>query len=308
MLNMKKWIRGLAVCLLSCICMGLGAQDDLLDLLDSKEEPTVDYTIATFKSTRLVSGHSVETNAGGVLQFLIGHRFGRVNSGARELFGIDNATIRLGFDYGITDQINIGFGRSSFQKTFDASFKWKLLRQKSGAEQFPLTATWISSIYALGFEWPNQDRDNLFSSRLSYHHALLLARKFGDDFSLQLMPTLVHKNLVPTIEDNNTIFSMGVGTSIALTGSLRLNAEYYYIPSDQIVSPIGGESVKNAFSIGIDLETGGHVFQLHFTNSRGMTETYLVGETTGSWSDGGIHFGFNVSRVFTLRKPAGFRE
>ena len=306
---MKKWNS-----LFGCFFIGLGllsfplpAQDDLLDLLEQKEEPTVDYTIATFKSTRLVSGHSVETNAAGVLQFLIGHRFGRLNAGWRELFGLDNATIRLGFDYGISDNINIGFGRSSFLKTYDGTFKWRFLRQQTGAQEFPFTATWVSSIYATSHEWPNPDRDNLFSSRLSYHHAILLARKFSNAFSLQLMPTVVHKNLVPSTDDNNTIVTLGLGSSLRLTGSLRLNVEYYYVLPDQIDSPIGGETVKNAFSIGVDIETGGHVFQLHLTNSRGMTETYLAGETTGDWFDGGVHFGFNVSRVFTLRKPEEFR-
>lgn len=303
---MKKWIKYLFV-----LFVGSSAaygQDDLLDLLESKQEPITNLTIATFKGTRVVSGHSVETNSKGVLQFLIGHRFGRLNSGYRDLFGIDNATIRLGFEYGLTDNINIGVGRSSFQKTFDGTFKWRFLRQKYGAKNFPFTATVVSSMYMDGQEWANPDRTNYFTSKLNYTHSLLIARKFKDAFSLQLMPTLVHRNLVKTIADKNTIFAMGAATSIKLTGSLRLNAEYYYIPPNQIFSKIGGETVKNSFSIGIDLETGGHVFQLHFTNSRGMTEKYLVGETTGSWTKGDIHFGFNVSRVFTVKKPKEFKN
>lgn len=287
---------------------GLRAQTDLLDLLEQEEEPVVNYTIATFKNTRLVSGHSIETNGEGVLQFLIGHRFGRLNAGWRELYGLDNATIRLGFDYGITDRLNVGVGRSSYLKTFDGNIKWKLLRQKSGAETLPFTATWVSSMFMLANEWPEPDRQNYFSSRLSYHHTLLLARKMGDRVSLQLMPTVVHRNLVALTEDHNTLLSMGVGTSVKINGSLRVNAEYYYILPNQIESTIGGETVKNALSVGVDLETGGHVFQLHLTNSRGMTEKYLVGETTGSWSDGGIHFGFNVSRVFTVKKPKAFKH
>lgn len=282
------------------------AQDDLLALLEEQQEPVTNYTIATFKSTRLVSGHSIETNAKGVLQFLIGHRFGRINSGWRDLYGIDNATIRLGFEYGLTDRINIGVGRSSFQKTFDGTFKWKILRQKSGASQFPFSATWVSSIYAVSQEWANPDRENYFSSRLSYHHTLLMARKFGDVVSIQLMPSAVHRNLVPLEVDHNTVLALGAGASVKLTGSLRANVEYYYILPDQIVSTIGGETVKNALSVGIDLETGGHVFQLHFTNSRGMTEKYLIGETTGGWDKGDIHFGFNVSRVFTVKRPKEF--
>ena len=284
------------------------AQDDLLELLNQQEKPVTNYTIASFKSTRVVSGHSVETNAKGVLQFMIGHRFGRLNSGWRELYGIDNATMRLGFEYGILDNLNIGIGRSSYQKIYDGTIKWKMLRQKNGATNFPFTATWVSTMYVASNEWANPDRINYFTSRLSYHHSLLLARKFGDLFTVQLMPTAVHRNIVPTQEDKNTVFSIGAGTSVRLSRSIRLNAEYYYILPDQIITTIGGESVKNSLSIGIDLETGGHVFQIHLSNSRGMTEKYLVGETTGNWEDGDIHFGFNVSRVFTVQKPKTFKQ
>ncbi len=284
------------------------AQEDLLELLNAREDSVRDYTIATFKTTRLVSGHSVETNAKGVLNFMIGHRFGAVNTGWRDFWGLDNATVRLGFDYGITDQINIGIGRSSYQKTFDGTLKWKFLRQQTGYKNIPITATAVGAVYLNSTEWSNPDRDNLFSSRLAYHYALLLARKFGDAVSMQLMPTVVHRNLVPTKEDNNTIVSIGAGTSIKVTNSLRFNAEYYFIPDGQIASDIGGLKVRNSLSIGVDLETGGHVFQLHLTNSRGMTEKYLVGENTGSWGKGDIHFGFNVSRVFTLKKSKEFRN
>lgn len=302
--SINKLIAGL----LLLAAMPLAAQDDdLFDLLGD-DEPVTHYTIATFKSTRLISGHSVETNSAGVLQFLIGHRFGRVNSGWRDLYGLDNATIRLGFDYGITDNLNIGIGRSSFQKTYDAMVKYRFFRQKSGAENFPITATYVASMFVRADDWPHPDRTNYFSSRMSYHHGLLIARKFGESLSVQLMPSLVHRNLVKTQDDYNTVASMGAGFSARVSGSLRVNAEYHYLLPNQIASTIGGENVKNSLSIGVDLETGGHVFQLHFTNSRGMTEQYLISETTGSWADGGIHFGFNVSRVFTVKKPKAFKE
>ena len=285
----------------------VSAQDDLLSILESEEEEVANYTIATFKTTRVISGHSVETNGAGVLQFLIGHRFGRLNSGWRDLYGIDNATIRLGFEYGLTDNINIGIGRSSFEKTYDATFKWRFLRQQSGKKNLSITATWVSCYYVNTTEWANPERENYATSKMSFHHSLLLARKFGDLISLQLMPTIVHRNLVETTEDQNTIYSVGAGTSIKVTGSLRANVEYYYIPEGQIFSDIGGEKVRNSLSVGVDLETGGHVFQLFLTNSRGMAEKFLVGGTTGNWLDGDIHFGFNVSRVFTLRKPKELR-
>jgi hypothetical protein len=245
-------------------------------------------------------------NSKGVLQFLIGHRFDRVNTGALNLYGIDNATIRLGFEYGLTDNLNIGFGRSSFLKHYDGTLKWRLLRQQSGLYTVPLTVTWVSSIHVNSLPWANPDRTNFFTSRLAFHHGLLVARKFNEKLSLQVSPTIVHRNLVVLDNDQNTIFAIGAGASYAITKSLRANIEYHALLPNQIESKIGGESVKNALSIGVDLETGGHVFQLHLSNSRGMTEKFLVGETSGSWSLGDIHFGFNVSRVFTLVKPKSF--
>ena len=274
------------------------AQDDLLGMLESNQDPQTNYAIATFKNTKLVSGNSIETNGRGVLQFMIQHRFGELNTGWRELWGLDNATIRLGFEYGITDHLNIGIGRSSFLKTYDGMIKWRFLRQKTGATNFPISVTAVSSIYLNSSEWADPERENYFSSRLSYHYSLLIARKFGDSFSLQIMPTAVHNNLVSSAEDLNTMFAVGIGTSIKLTGSLRFNVEYYYLLPDQIVS----KELTNSLSIGVDIETGGHVFQIHLTNSKGMTEQVLIGNTTGLWNKGDIFFGFNVSRVFTIGK------
>lgn len=273
---------------------------DLLDLLDAETEEPVNYTFATFKTTRLINGHSVETNSGGELLFLISHRFGRVNGGASEFFGLDNATIRLGLEYGITDRLGIGVGRSSFEKTVDGFVKYKLLRQKSGAESFPFTATLFASAAIKTVPWAEPERPNYFSSRMYYSFQVLLARKFSEGFSLQLMPTLVHRNLVATTADANDVFAIGIGGRQKITPSLSVNAEYYYVLPDQIVSTLGGEPVRNGLSVGLDLETGGHVFQLHVTNSRGMIEKMFITETTGDWANGDLHFGFNISRVFSV--------
>jgi hypothetical protein len=260
----------------------------------------VDYTIATFKGTKVINGHSIETPAGGVLQFLIQHRFGRVNGGAYEFFGLDNATIRLGLDYGITDRLAVGLGRSSFEKTYDGTVKYKLLRQSTGKRTLPLSLTLLSSMAIKTIEWPEPERPNYFTSRMYFTFQTLIARKITSGLSLQLSPTLVHRNLVATTEDANDVIVLGLGGRQKLNGSITLNAEYFYILPNQIVSPLYGEQVRNCFSVGVDLETGGHVFQLHFTNSRGMYDKFFLTETTGDWLDGDIHFGFNISRVFTI--------
>lgn len=275
-------------------------EDDLLGMLETEQEPEVNFAFATFKTTRIVSGHSTETNAEGVMNFIIGHRFGRLNSGWRDLFGLDNSTIRIGLEYGITDDLNIGFGRSSFTKIYDGYLKYKFLKQKSGAKFFPFTATAVATMSIRSDQWPNPNRQNFITSRFYYTFQVLLSRKFNDWVSLQISPTIVHRNLVAFASDHNTVISMGFGSSVKLTKSLRLNMEYFWVLPNQIESSIGGEKVQDSYSVGVDLETGGHVFQLHFTNSRGMSEKFLASETTGRWLKGDIHFGFNVSRVFTI--------
>ncbi len=284
------------------------AGQGLLDVLEEDAEPVVNYTFATFKTTRLLTGHSVETNSAKELYFIIGHRFGRVNGGLQQFFGLDNATIRLGLEYGITDRLGVGVGRNSFEKTFDGFVKYKLLRQKSGAENFPFTATLFASTAIRTDPWRFPERENYFTSRMYYSFQVLLARKFSEGFSLQLAPTLIHRNLVETPQDANDVFAVGVGARQKITPSLSVNAEYYYVLPGQIESPINGEPVRNSLSVGVDIETGGHVFQLHATNSRGMIERMFVAESTGNWLDGDIHFGFNISRVFSLGGGGGKKK
>jgi len=276
------------------------AQDDLLDMLEGEEKETTNYTIATFKTTKVINGHSIETNAEGVLMFIVGHRFGRVSGGLNEFIGLDNATIRLGFEYGITDRLDIGIGRSSFEKTYDGFLKYKLLRQSSGAKTMPLTLTGLATTAIKSNKFQEPGRENYFTSRMYYSFSLLAARKFNKNFSMQLSPMLVHRNLVETLADQNDVFVVGLGARYKLSGSLAVNAEYHYIVPGGIESQLYGEDVRNALSLGVDIETGGHVFQIHLTNSRGMIEKLFATETTGSWLEGDFHIGFNITRVFTV--------
>lgn len=287
------WTALLCACLYSA---PLRAQDDLLSLIED-DEPVIEYAEAGFKTTRVINSHSFENTAGGVLDVKISHRFGFINGGAYELFGLDNATIRIGADYGITDRLMVGLGRSSVGKTYDGFAKYKFLRQSSGARTMPFSAAYVGTIAVQTLKWANPERDNYFSSRLYYSHQLLLGRKFSESFSLQLMPTLVHRNLVPTETDKHDVLALGAAVRQKLTKRLALNAEYYYNLPDQLAA-----GFRNSLSIGFDIETGGHVFQLHFTNSTAMIEKGFITETTGNWLDGDIHFGFNISRVFTLRE------
>jgi len=269
--------------------------ESLLDLLGEEEEVT-NYASASFKTTRIINSQSIENVAEGVLDFKISHRFGRVNGGLSEFFGLDQATIRLGLDYGITDRLMIGIGRSTVQKAIDGFAKYKLLRQSSGKKNMPITLSLYSSIMVNAQAWANPERENYFSSRLFYTHQILIGRKFSSGTSLMLMPTLVHRNLVESTAIENTVYALGIGGRQKLTNRLALTFEYIYVLPDQIA-----DIYTNSLSIGFDIETGGHVFQLHFTNSLGMMDKQYITETTGEWGAGDIHFGFNISRVFTLK-------
>ena len=290
-----KWIFTLIV--FFAPAAALVAQEDLLSLLGDEEEETVEYAKASFKTNRVINLHSLESTAGGVFDFKVSHRFGYLNGGFYELFGLDNASIRIGGDYGITDRLTVGAGRSSYEKTYDGFVKYKFLRQSSGARRMPLTAALLATTAVKSVRWPNPDRENYFSHRMYYTFQLILGRKFSEGVSLQVSPTVVHRNLVKTRQEANTVAAVAAAGRVKLTKRVALNAEYIYVLPDQLAP-----GFRNSLSLGFDIETGGHVFQLHFTNSTAMLEHGFVAETIGDWAKGGVHFGFNISRVFTLAR------
>lgn len=276
---------------------GLYAQEDLMDLLEMETGEQTDFTSATFKSTRIMNGHSIERMPQGQLDFRISHRFGRLNSGAYELWGLDQANIHFSLEYGITDWLMAGAGRGTYEKTYDGFIKLSPLRQSKGAKNMPVSVSFLASTSLNSLKWSQPERDNYFSSRLSYVFQGMVARKFNQRFSAQLSPVLVHRNLVLTELDPNDVFALGAGGRLKLSNRISFNAEYYYVFNHHEYS---GNQTYNPLSLGFDIETGGHVFQLIFTNSLAMIEKGFITETTGSWGKGDIHFGFNISRVFML--------
>lgn len=294
--NMKPniYLIFLSLCFALSSTVSISAQEDTTS---AKEETK--YTSSFFETTRIVLGQSIENPEQGKLIFLIQHHFGRVNTGSYEFFGLDQATIRLGLEYGINKWLAVGLGRSSYKKTYDGFVKAKILRQSKGARNMPLSVSYFGSIAINTLKWENEEQENYFSSRMEYTHQLLIARKFSPSLTFQLTPTLVHKNLVKTKEDKNDIFATGVGGRVRLSKKLSLNAEYIYVFPNQIVS----RDYDNSFSISLDIDTGGHVFQLFFTNSNPIFESGFITETQGKWTGGDIYFGFNISRSFTLVYP-----
>ncbi len=276
-------------------------EDNLMSMLDETAPLKKEYTTATFKTTRLINGHSIENVGKGVLDFKISHRFNRLDKGVGDFFGLDGATIRLGLDYGVTDWLMVGIGRSSYEKEYDGFVKVKLLRQSKNT---PISISYLGSsmVQTMEANVP-AGSEYYFSNRLCYANQILIARKFSKSLSLQLMPTHVHYNLVNTAKETNDVLAMGIGGRLKLSQRISLNIEYYY-QLDQYKL----DGTTNSLAVGFDIETGGHVFQLHFTNSTGMTERTFVGKTTDKWDNGGIRFGFNISRVFTVVRPKEFKN
>ncbi|MEX0981530.1 MAG: DUF5777 family beta-barrel protein [Bacteroidales bacterium] len=279
----------------SLLPTALNSQDlgGLLDELDDDNNGTPEIILGTFEGTTVINGQSVEVPGAGDLNFRISHRFGAINLGIYQFFGMDQASTRLGFDYGIKDLASISIGRNTFEKTYDGAIKYRILKQQNEEGNMPVSLTFYSVVFVKTLRWDHPERDNLFTSRLSYANQLLLARKFGKNFSLQLSPTYVHKNLVPFPDDQNDIFATGISGKIRLNRMLSFTSEYFYLLPGK-----AADDFYNALALGVDIETGGHIFQLQVSNSQAMFERAFITETSGNWLDGEIFFGFNLYRVF----------
>lgn len=278
----------------------LRAQDAGIEsMLDSLVAPQTQYTYGTFKSTRVLNGHSNERMPQGQLDFRIEHRFGHMSQGYYELFGLDQASNFLGLEYGITDWVMVGFNRTSLDKTLSGFTKFSITRQSRGIRNMPVSVSLLAGTSVVGTRWTYPERDNLFTSRISYSTQLIMARKFSESLSLQVAPVWIHRNMVPKVADRNDMFALGLAGRYKLTRRVSFNAEYY-----PVLSPSwnhSNTSYTNSLSFGFDIETGGHVFQLLVTNSEGMNEKTFITESTGNWSKGDVRLGFNISRVFSFK-------
>lgn len=285
------------------------AQDDLLDMLEEDQEETTEYAFATFKGTRAINLQSTELPSKGVLQYIFMHRFGSFSDDfLYNNLGMNTAEVALQLDYGVTDWLNIGaYMATASPRTYTGFAKYRLLRQSKGAKVMPITIVGYSSITYNNERYDVEDLNN--SDRLSFTNQLILARKFSQRFSLEVVPTHIHFNIVSLESESNDIFSVGTAARFKLTNQLALSAEYIYQvnPLETSVARLGPDIAyqtnQNVLSVGVDIETGGHVFQIFLTNSRGVSDPYTIAQTTGSWKDGDIHLGFNISRVFTIVRP-----
>jgi hypothetical protein len=276
-----------------------GQSQDLDSLLNKEVTPQTTFATATFKSTRIVNGHSIERMKKKQLEFRVSHRFDPVNSGSYNFYGLDYGRIHLALEYGLTDWLEFGIGRSSYDRTYDAFGKVSILRQSKGVKNVPIHLTYLLSTEVISTKYfPEIYPD--FNSRMSYIQQILIARKINESFSIQITPTYIHRNLAPSAIDKKNLFAFGFGSRYKLSKRIALNFEYYYV-----FRPISNSAITkyyNPLSVGIDIETGGHVFQIMLTNAIAMREGGFIGKTMDSWTDGGIRLGFNISRVFSFTK------
>lgn len=313
-------IKKIIICFASLLSFNSFSQDDLLDLVkeDPKNEPAK-KVYATFKTTKIVNAQNIETVKKRNLDFRVTHRFGNIynsssnnalNEAAHSAFGLDNSTdIRMSFDYGITDDITIGIGRSKYREMNDATIKWRFLTQREN-NKIPVSVCFYGN---LGYT--SMTTDNLYAGtirpktneahRIQYTSQLLIARKFNSWFSLQIMPTYIHRNFIKQQlntkngkEDQNGLLSLGIGGRLKMSKRMALVVDYFYNFSEyQTNNP---NAYYNPLGVGLEIETGGHVFHINYTNGAAILESSLLTSTQDTWTKGQIKLGFNISRWFAL--------
>ena len=265
------------------------SQSDLLDEIDKND--TINVANAAFKGLKIVNFESTKMVNKGEFYFIVAHRFGSIKNGFDDFFGLDFANTRLHFIYGFSDGFNLAVSRHSFNKTYESSAKYRFFQQNNTS---PISLVGYSQV-AINtlLEEALILRPVDFGDRVSFAQQLLISRKMSDKLSLQLMPTYFYEGYVDYAPQDNSQFALGIGARYKLGDRWGLNVDYGWH-----LNRADGSPFVNPSSIGVDIETGGHVFQLHFTNAQPTFESGFLGNAVGDWGDGNIYFGFNLSRVF----------
>lgn len=287
------------VCFL-LISNSLFSQDSLEDILGSTSSSAKPIS-TTFSSTRIVNSHSVEMIPKGVGEFRISHRFGTIEEGFYDIFGLDQAKIRLGYDYGVTDKIMVGFGRNSHKKVYDIFGRFSFLNQTID-NSTPIT---LQYLFASSMKTLRYGKKIPFMQRFAQINQVLIAKKINN-LSLQIMPSI----MIHEYEGYDKKIFSGVGAAARyLVGKrVAINVEYFARlrhneNGSQEFNRIFNENY-NSLGLGIDIEAGGHVFQFHFSNTNTMNEQAFMFETDKTWEKGEICFGFNILREFSNNKKS----
>jgi hypothetical protein len=291
------------------------SQDDLSDIVNNNSDQNVkEYATATFKAFKIINAQTNETAKKRNLHFNIAHRFGDVggpSGGIHSFFGLDGAPdIRWSFDYGVTDRLQLGVGRSKgiepYKELYDGNIKYRLLRQTTNGSM-PLSITMYGVAGITGRKSSTDSTavtyyEGNFSYRMSYVTQAIIARKFSSSFSMELIPSWCHRNYVE-FEDENDLFSIGAGARMKVSKRFAIIADYFHTFGNYRANSTGTDGSKiyyDPLSIGVEIETGGHVFALTFTNATGILENSFIPETQSNWADGEFRWGFNITRNFTI--------
>ncbi|HAP70434.1 MAG TPA: hypothetical protein DCR04_12050 [Flavobacteriales bacterium] len=335
------------------------AQDgelDLMQLLEESEPPKQEKVTATFKTTRVINAHSIETVKAKTIDVRISHRFGNiystrnVNHGPDSFFGFDNvADVRLAVEWGITDELMVGMGRSQMNNLIDGFVKWRFLTQTSD-NKIPISLAFLGNIgvnpstrstfysgvksylwdgiyaYVQNPDNPSDPNDTvrvqtappvygsskLFFHRLSYTAQLIIARKFSPSISIELLPTYIHRNFVGNQDGENSLLAMGLAGRFKVAKRVAIIADYFFVftPSffklvhegEYKYDMLGPNKFHMPISIGVEVETGGHVFHIDISNAKGIVSNNFLTESPDSWQYAEIKLGFNISRVFNVGK------
>ncbi len=287
--------------LLSCLyllSLPISAQQvDLFKMQDSTsaadDKNKTERISNTFYSTRVVTAQTVEITGKGSMDFRVNHRFAPLNLGFYDLFGLDFVSARIGFDFGIAKNLMVGIGRTGTNKETDGFIKYRLLQQSSGTSNIPVSVSILGSMMYRNIKMDPALKVTT-SDRMYYAAQLMIARKLNEHTSIQVSPTYVHYNRIINLTGGaKDLFSIGLLARQRISRKVSINAEYF-------IQTKKFDGTYNPLSIGVDINTGGHVFQLHFTNSTGMNEHTFIHETFGSWGKGDIRYGFNISRIFRI--------
>lgn len=295
---------------------------DNLDSLLINSGPSSSQTVSIFKAGNLINGRTTETINKGELDFRVDHRFGDIAGnagGAKNFFGLDNSTdIRIGFDYGLWDNLNIGIARAKgatdARQLYEGNIKYRILQQRQDNSvpvsialfgSATLSAMKASEDLTSAIHYPD------FNDRLTYVSQIIVARKFNSFLSLQVVPTYVHRNYT-AYGDQNNVFAIGVGGRVKLSKRMAVVADYFLPIRDEskkgYMEGIRGEKYYNALGLGLEIETGGHVFHMNFTNATAIQESQFITETTSSWSKGQFRWGFSIARRFSIHKNKDSKE
>lgn len=268
------------------------AQDDLLDQLNAEKSDVKDKETTAFKGLQICNIQSTKMTAKGEWYMIISHRFGDLTEGLDNFFGLDNALTKIGGIYGVTDWLSLGASRHTYNKIYELTAKYKLADQLTNG--FPVTIVGYNTMdinTALSTDlYPNLKSTN----RLAYSTQLLASRKFSEALSFEVGGVYVHKNLYDDAQELKDQYLVAAGGRCKLSKRLSVNLDYAYKINQLENAPL----YQNPLSLGLDIETGGHVFQMVFSNSQPMNDVAVFTNATGKWNGGSLYFGFNMYRVF----------